>query len=368
MKRIVFLLFLINTFLCVALSHAKEEEVFHNVIKPGDIVEIAVYGETDFAELSGQKPILLRVSGKGTIKYPFLGEVDLKSLSEEDAARRLERLFKEGKFIINPQVTLFISEEGRAAKITVLGAVNHPGNFPITRSITVAESIAEAGGTVKWPPYIKPNIQHIRVLRRVNGEDREYVLDLEIHGNTFYLKPDDIVILDEYKPVVVRGDVEQPGTYRMRRGYTLADAIAEAGGVTQNANVSTVKIIRREEGEEREYILDLDEQGVDFLLEERDRIIVEALGTVDVYGQVVDPGKYYIQEEMTVVDAIFMAGGLTDFADTNATKLVRTEIVGGKPKRKIKRIPVGYIMKTGNKKKNIELKDGDVIIVPEVWF
>lgn len=365
------LFFLIASFIFIfsCFSYSQEDVLsLSNKIAPGDLIEISVYVGTDNPAFIPKMPLMIRVSPSGTIKFPGLGEVAISGMDEYEAARKIETILKEKKLFLNPQVTIFLSSQGRAAKVTVLGAVNAAGNFAVTGPFTLGQAIAAAGGTCKWPPYIKPNLDHIRVLRQENGQQKTYVLSMDNDGRTFYVIPNDIVILDEYEPIAVRGDVAQPGTYRMRVGYTLADAVAEAGGVTKNADAHNLKVVRIEDGIEKEYILDLDTQGIYFLLKQHDRISVEAYGTVDIFGEVMAPGRYYIKKDLTVVHLIFVAGGFTDFANTGSVKIVRKSMQKGKEKKKVMRVPVKHIFKTGDLSKDMVLMPNDIVIVSESWF
>ncbi|MFC1548660.1 SLBB domain-containing protein [Candidatus Omnitrophota bacterium] len=363
MKKIISITLLMFLVVGVSFSHSREK-AFFDKISPGDILEISVYGESAAPTLSYQAPLVMRVSSGGTIKFPLLGEIKVSGLTEEKASRVLEKRLRKDGYMKNPQITVFISREGRAAKITVLGAVASPASIPVTGAISIVEAIAAAGGTMTaMGEDVRANLNHIRVLRIVGDEQKEFVLDVDVQGSTFFLQPDDIVIVDEYNTVLVQGDVVEPGTYRMRIGLRLADAITEAKGVMNNANVSRVRVLRTEDGAEKEYIVNLDTEGLQFLLQEYDRIYVEAW-KFHVYGGVNAPGTYYISDGLSALDAIFVAGGLTDFADASTVRVVR--YVEGK--KKVLRVPAARIFRTGNKTKDVFLENGDVVIVSEGWL
>ena len=87
---------------------------------------------------------------------------------------------------------------------------------------------------------------------------------------------------------------------------------------------------------------------------------------VSVLGAVRKPGKYdmYTERETTVLEAIAMAEGFSDVASVNGTRIIRNE--NGVERA----IPVRItdITKKGMKEKDILLKPGDIVFVPESFF
>jgi len=98
-------------------------------------------------------------------------------------------------------------------------------------------------------------------------------------------------------------------------------------------------------------------------LEEERRLKEDTL-VVYVSGQVRRPGSYRLVPGMTVYRAITVAGGFTDIAAPNNTRVVRTH------KDKIENIPVriGSMLRSGDMSGDIRLEPGDTIIVPESFF
>jgi len=81
-----------------------------------------------------------------------------------------------------------------------------------------------------------------------------------------------------------------------------------------------------------------------------------------VLGEVKSPGSYPYKAELTIVEAFALAGGATNRAATNGTKLTRT--VDGKDVQV--QVPMQKIVE--GRKKNIQLLPGDVVYVPESAF
>jgi polysaccharide export outer membrane protein len=98
-------------------------------------------------------------------------------------------------------------------------------------------------------------------------------------------------------------------------------------------------------------------------------VIVQAAAGVSgaqirVLGQVMQPRSVPYRERITLMDVVFEAGGLTDFAAGNRSRLVRT--VNGETQET--RVRLDDLMKKGRIKENVDMQPGDVVIVPEAVF
>ena len=107
----------------------------------------------------------------------------------------------------------------------------------------------------------------------------------------------------------------------------------------------------------------------DYLVNPNVTIAVEtfkAKKTVLLLGQVRSPGSYEIPEDgsLTVLQAIGKAGGFATLAASDRISVVRSE----DGKQQILHVNVPAIMKSGDKSKDIELKPGDIVSVPETFF
>ena len=93
-------------------------------------------------------------------------------------------------------------------------------------------------------------------------------------------------------------------------------------------------------------------------------VFIQEYSTITVSGQVKTPGSYPLKGELTVIEAISLAGGFTKIAARNNVKVMRTE----NNKEKNIRVRVADISKKGNKAKDIPLRRGDLVFVPESMF
>ena len=83
--------------------------------------------------------------------------------------------------------------------------------------------------------------------------------------------------------------------------------------------------------------------------------------TYSVLGKIVKPGSYELGKPTTVLEAIAIAGGFLDFAKQSKIYIIRP--AGGGSNQML---PFDYkkVIKGNNSEQNVELKNGDTIVVP----
>jgi len=104
--------------------------------------------------------------------------------------------------------------------------------------------------------------------------------------------------------------------------------------------------------------------GKEYFVNPQVRITIKSYAKFNILGEVRRPGSYEISGPMTVIDAISIAGGFTDIASQNGVRIVRKQ----GDKSRIIKVPVKHILKTGDNSKNVYIKKGDTIVVPESFF
>lgn len=91
---------------------------------------------------------------------------------------------------------------------------------------------------------------------------------------------------------------------------------------------------------------------------------VSTFSQVKVVGQVRQPQALPYREGLRVLDIVLASGGLTDFASPNRARIVRME--NGKSVET--RVRLGDLLNKGELEQNLELKPGDVLIIPQSLF
>jgi polysaccharide export outer membrane protein len=84
---------------------------------------------------------------------------------------------------------------------------------------------------------------------------------------------------------------------------------------------------------------------------------------IRIVGEATRPQAVPYRQEMTLLDVMIQVGGLTDFADGNGAVLVR-----GAERGKQYSIRLKDLLKRGDISANVQVRPGDIVIVPQSWF
>ena len=194
---------------------------------------------------------------------------------------------------------------------TVIGEVAKPGVYPLDAGTTVLSLLASAGG-------LRPDVADAAhaLLTTTDGMSRQLNLPLMLDGTTADIPVEAGATL--FVPglaraqVAVVGEVARPGVYEIRPGATLAELVAQAGGLTSKA-AARVSVFGQQNQAEPRFEGDA---LASILVEDRDLIVVESRAVrVTVLGSVARPGGYELLDGATAVQAVAAAGGALNRAD-----------------------------------------------------
>ena len=186
------------------------------------------------------------------------------------------------------------------------------------------------------------------------------------------------VMVNDYKSkkYLVLGSVKTPASYPLQAQERVLDAISKAGGLEFQKTGKKGMIIRTENpntANERKIVINFDlmsllkgkDQISNIFLFDKDVLYVPPAEHFYIIGQVKEPGSHPIADrEITLVEAISMAGGFTPIAARNRTRILRVE--GGV--EKIIEIRVDSITDAGKKIQDVVIQPNDIIFVPESFF
>jgi polysaccharide biosynthesis/export protein len=206
MKRIVFGLFVLAA---AAVAYAQPVDK----LGVGDALRVTVFQQPDLLTEA-------RVSEKGTITMPLVGEVKVEGLSPTQASSHIAAALKKGKFLNNPQVSVAVTTL-RSRQVNLLGMVARPGRYPLDESSSrLADVIAAAGG-------IAPDGSgEVTVLR----EGKTHKVDVLVKA--FDLKNGDTIVVERAPVFYIYGEVSRAGAYRIEPNMTVMQALAAGGGIT----------------------------------------------------------------------------------------------------------------------------------------
>jgi len=250
----------------------------------------------------------------------------------------------------------------------VSGEVRRPGAYQLEKSTTAFGAVTVAGGFTE-----KAGQSQAKLIRRsASGQEQTVALDLsgsDPAARDFPLRDGDTLLIPSGNTFYVLGEVKKPGAYQLDAGTSAVGAITLAGGFSEKASQTQVKLTRRlPSGVEKTTVLDLsgtDPKAREFFLKDGDILLVPVGNTFYVLGEVKKPGAYQIDQATTTIQGIAMAGGFTDKAAPNRTKIIRTHPDG---RQETLVVDLNEVLKRGRKDKDLPLIAGDVVVVPESFF
>lgn len=214
-------------------------------VGPRDLLEIQVL---EVPELN----VTRRVGETGQLRLPLLGEIEVEGLTVPELTARLEELL-EASYVQRATVNVEVAEL-RFRPISVIGAVQKPGDLGYPGGWTLLEALTAAGG------LSENHGNEIHVLRRAtNGLSDQItisVADLIERADPQVNVPifaNDLINVERRTRVNVYclGEIASPGAiaFDSTERITLLAAVARAGGLTDRASS---KITIRRRGDETE--------------------------------------------------------------------------------------------------------------------
>ncbi|HXM89795.1 MAG TPA: SLBB domain-containing protein, partial [Candidatus Acidoferrum sp.] len=231
--------------------------------------------------------------------------------------------------------------------VGMVGDVKRPAIYELGGSGEPLNSVIKLGGGISAFGYS----QRVQV-ERVDAHEKRIALDVDlndIRSQRFDIRDGDLIKIYPVLPtqqdiVTVRGSVNRPGKFEWHQGMRVADLVQLAEGTAPHTFFKYA-LIRRKEGKARTVRLvpvDLGEAMSDIVggpqnvaLEQEDELTVfsesqmKYLPTVQVFGEVRNPGYYVMSQGMHVTDLIYLAGGLKDDAYEKDAELARTQVING---------------------------------------
>jgi polysaccharide export outer membrane protein len=224
-------------------------------------------------------------------------------------------------YVISPQDVL---------KITVFDEPTFSGTFRV-----------DADGRIQYPflGRIQAAGQSLRLIEQALAKQL---------SDGFVLRPQITIEVEQSRTrsIFVTGEVRTPGKYPITGPMTLIEALTAAGSTTQDASNEIVVLRPRQAGAAagpldpdadpamaQRLTMNLTDllrgrQSENVLLREGDTVVVARLEKFFVTGQVKTPGAYPFERNLTVLQALSLAGGLTEKGSDRGIKAIR--VVGGK--------------------------------------
>ncbi len=267
------------------------------LIGANDVIEIEI---EDAPELSGPR----RVNANGTFLMPYLGRLTAKGKTPEDLALLIAKGL-DPRYLSNPRVNVVVKQYN-SRSFFIQGSVRSPGVYQIEGRPTLLELVTLAGGLADSHAS---TVFIIRKIKLTTGEAAQLPTTTEVketttnvtqraryatsdHGEAaklapnetlpklpqyeliqtnlagllrgnfsqnMFLEPGDIVNIPQSDMFFVAGEVTAPGSFALREGTTLRQAIALAQGTNFKAAANRTIIFREnpQTGQRQEVKVDL---------------------------------------------------------------------------------------------------------------
>lgn len=204
---------------------------------PGDAIRVQVYQNPDMT-------VEARVSESGSINYPLIGGVKLGGLSIGQAESRIATALRSSNILKSPQVNIVLLQV-RGNQVSVLGQVSKPGRYPLeTFNVRVSDMLAAAGG-------VTPTGDDVLVVSGVReGKPFRKTIDIPAlfagtrSADDILLAAGDTLYVNKAPTFYIYGEAQRPGPYRIERGMTVMQALAQGGGTTPRGSQDRLRLHR----------------------------------------------------------------------------------------------------------------------------
>ncbi len=180
---------------------------------------------------------LIRTQDGKTIKKNY----DLRELLANTGAANNPQIIADDIIYIN------------AREVSVLGQVNRPGKYSVTNGVrTVLDFLSQAGGVAP------SGSDKIIVITNRNGKAEKREIDVDAlfrNGDTsanFELASGDSIYVPRVPVFYIYGEVQRPGSFRLERNMTVAQALSIGGGLTPRGTERGIEIKRSIDGKLKE--------------------------------------------------------------------------------------------------------------------
>jgi polysaccharide export outer membrane protein len=227
-----------------------------------DILDIQVFKHPELAQK-------VAVGPAGTIAlYRLDSPVVAVCRTERELADDIRTAYM-AHYLKDPQVHVSVAEQ-KSGSISVIGAVERPGNYYISKRMHLLEMLAFAGGPNKeaGTRMLVARAGSSSVCRQKGDpeDDTVSVMDFKIRDvqegkQTLWLQPGDVISVLDADIVYVYGNVMKQGALKIREPITLTQAIASSEGLMPAAKKDKVRVLRQIPGkpDREELVFDLDQ-------------------------------------------------------------------------------------------------------------
>lgn len=316
--------------------------------------------------------VIVNVEGK--IYIPTVGVFHVANQTIDEFNIFLKKTLS--KYYDNFSLNIMLIEP-KIIPVMVAGDVNRPGKYFLSSLNTVLDAVIMAGG-----PTATGSLRNIQVYRQdkliESIDSYQFLISGKIQNENSLQQYDRIVIPLIKDLVSVTGEVKRQAKFELKNlgNERLSDLVYLAGGFTDLAYLNKIEISRLLDNGERTVfyvnyneILENEDSATNILLKNDDRIHVFSIMDqicpkyVYVHGEVKNPGRYPLEENLHVLDLILKAGNLT-----RSAFILECEVAKIDPKMpaKFKKIKLQDLFNNTNSEENILLEEDDRLFIRQI--
>jgi len=204
----------------------------------GDTIRVTVFQNPDLTTE-------VRISERGTIVFPLIGEIALGGQTPVGAGNRIAAQLRQGNFMKDPQVNVSVVQV-RSRQVSVLGNVARPGRYALDdTNLTLTDILALAGG-------ISPGgADTVTVVTNRNGSEKKLEINVPemiakgTMSPNFEIQNGDTIYVQRAPVFYIYGEVQRAGAYRLEPDMIVMHALSLGGGLTPRGSDRGLAIHRR---------------------------------------------------------------------------------------------------------------------------
>lgn len=322
-------------------------------------------------------------------KYSGLKESDIAKLDEIKKATIQKGLDENLTHVIRETTHYTVSEYiKKNPNITALTEKDYKvGGYDVLNILVYEEEdLSREAVRVSADGYISfPLIGRVKI-NNLTTSEIERLISKELAEEQYLLDAHISVMVKEYnsKRFLVLGSVRSPGSYSLQAKERVLDAISKAGGILRAREIvgnhpgagkkgMIIRTLNQNTAKPNKIVINLDLQDLlqgkdtvsNIFMIDKDVLYIPTAELFYIIGEIKNPGSYAISDkEITLIEAISMAGGFTPIAARNRTRIIRVE----DGVEKILEVKVDAITNAGKKIQDVPILPNDVIVIPQSFF
>lgn len=305
------------------VSSIDSQGIRKYLLGPGDTLQVRVWGQPD---LSSE----VDIDDQGNIsELHFIDKpIPAQCRTEKEVAKDISIAYE--KFLKNPQVSVRVTGRNSRPPAIVFGAVRAPARIQMQRRVRLQELLTASGGITE---RANGDIQILHTepvmcpepgdeIDDVTAKEGSLTVPMKIYkmndlvegkvASNPLIRPGDIVIVTEAKPIYITGLVMSPQGLYLQNGLTLSRAIAMVGGIKKEGKANDVRIFRQKPGTSEQEIIRVDFNAI--RKKQKDDVLLEPFDIIDVpESSALSPSRIFpmLARTMLTGSMSVVTGGIT---------------------------------------------------------